>query len=119
MTVSPAIQTCPIAPVLQRLGGGWGLQILCAASRGVSRFDHFKEALGVAPNVLSQRLAGLVGEGLMAKQRYNERPPRDDYLLTETGRSVIPVLVAMTTWDETHFPSEREPYTSIQSAKDI
>ena len=108
MTSPAPAQVCPIAPVLQRLGGGWGLQILCAASHGISRFDHFKEALGVAPNVLSQRLAGLVGEGLLAKQRYSERPPRDDYLLTETGRSVIPVLSAMTAWDETHFPGDHQ-----------
>lgn len=111
MTPPPA-HVCPIAPVLRRLGGGWGLQILCAASGGISRFDHFKQALGVAPNVLSQRLAGLVGEGLLAKQRYSERPPRDDYLLTDTGRSVIPLLNAMTAWDEIHFPGDHQILSS-------
>src|SRR3546814_9216212 len=77
---------CPIARSLDRVGEWWSILILRDAFAGLTRFDQFQKSLGIAPNMLSRRLNGLVESGLLERRRYNERPPRDEYVLTEVGR---------------------------------
>jgi len=84
---------CPIARSVACLGDSWSILILRDASFGLTRFDQFRTSLGIAPSILTRRLAALTEEGLLEKRRYSERPPRDEYLLTEAGRDFIPVLV--------------------------
>lgn len=95
--------TCPIALSLERVGTWWSIMILRDAFRGLTRFDQFQNSLGIAPNILSRRLRSLVEAGLLAKSRYHDRPPRDEYVLTEMGRDFRPVLRALLVWGETHF----------------
>jgi DNA-binding HxlR family transcriptional regulator len=97
---------CPIALSLERVGEWWSIMILRDAFLGLTRFDQFRKSLGIAPNILSRRLRGLVNTGLLAKSRYSDHPPRDEYLLTELGRDFRPVLLALLAWGERHFVSD-------------
>jgi DNA-binding HxlR family transcriptional regulator len=94
---------CPIARGLDRVGEWWNILILRDAFLGHTRFDQFQKSLGIAPNILSRRLRGLVAAGLLEKRRYQDHPPRDEYLLTEIGRDFLPVLHALLAWGCTHF----------------
>ena len=98
-----AAYTCPIATAVERVGDAWSLLILRDASRGATRFDQFRQSLGIAPNILSKRLAALVDGGVFAKHRYSEHPPRDEYRLTEAGKDFLPVLIAIGAWGQRHF----------------
>ena len=98
--------SCPIARSLERVGEWWSILILRDAFRGLSRFDQFQKSLGIAPNMLTRRLNALVEAGLLERRRYSERPPRDEYLLTERGRDFRPVLWALLTWGNKHFAPE-------------
>ena len=77
---------CPIARSLERVGEWWSILILRDALHGLKRFDEFEQSLGISPTMLTRRLAGLVKAGLLERRRYNERPPRYEYALTERGR---------------------------------
>ena len=71
-------------------------------------------SLGIAPNMLTRRLTALVEAGLMQRRRYNERPPRDEYVLTERGRDFRPAMFAMLAFGNRHFPSGRPHRTDRQ-----
>lgn len=90
--------TCPIARTLAVLGDAWTMLILRDASAGLTRFDQFRKSLGIAPTMLTKRLAALTDERLLEKRLYSERPPREEYLLTEAGRAYLPVLFMMGAW---------------------
>ncbi len=100
---------CPIARGLEHVGEWWSILILRDAFHGLTRFDEFSDSLGIAPNMLARRLSALGDAGLLRRQRYNDRPPRDEYLLTERGRDFRPVLLAMLVFGNKHFlPDDRE-----------
>ena len=86
---------CPIARSLERVGEWWSILILRDAFHGLTRFDAFQKSLGIAPNMLTRRLNTLVEAGLFERRRYSDRPPRDEYVLTDAGRDFRPVLQAM------------------------
>ena len=94
---------CPIARSLERVGEWWSLLILRDAFGGLTRFDEFKQSLGIAPNMLSRRLAALVDAGLLEKRRYSERPPRDEYVLSDLGRDFRPVLTELAAFGARHY----------------
>ncbi|MCT7376878.1 MULTISPECIES: winged helix-turn-helix transcriptional regulator [Phyllobacteriaceae] len=94
--------TCPIARSVAFVGDAWSLLILRDASLGLTRFDDFRKSLGIAPTMLTRRLATLTEEGLLEKRRYSERPPRDEYLLTGAGRDFLPVLFMIGDWGRKH-----------------
>lgn len=102
---------CPIARSLDRVGEWWSILILRDAFRGLTRFDQFQKRLGIAPNMLTRRLASLVDSGLLERRLYSERPPRHEYVLTERGRDFQPVLWALLAWGNKHFAPEG---TSVQ-----
>jgi DNA-binding HxlR family transcriptional regulator len=99
-------QSCPIARSLDRVGEWWSILILRDASKGATRFEQFQKSLDIAPNTLTRRLNALVEAGLLERHRYSERPPRDEYLLTQAGRDFRPVLWALLTWGNKHFAPE-------------
>ena len=94
--------TCPIARSLAFAGDAWSLLVLRDASMGLTRFDEFRKSLGIAPTILTRRLATLTEEGLLEKRRYSERPPREEYLLTAAGRDFLPVLFMIGAWGRQH-----------------
>lgn len=97
---------CPIARSLERVGEWWSILILRDAFHGLTRFDQFQKSLEIAPNMLTRRLNALVESGLLERRRYSERPPRDEYVLTERGRDFRPVLWALLAWGNKHFAPE-------------
>ena len=94
---------CPVGRGLARAGDAWSMLILRDAGLGKTRFDDFQKSLGIAPNILTRRLAALVEAGMLERQRYSERPPRDEYVLTEAGRDYLPVLQVLAGWARKHF----------------
>ncbi|HVV95339.1 MAG TPA: helix-turn-helix domain-containing protein [Hyphomicrobiales bacterium] len=97
---------CPIARSLDRVGEWWSILILRDAFHGMTRFDQFQQSLGIAPNMLTRRLAGLVEDGLLERRRYSDKPPRDEYALTKRGRDFWPVLLSFMNWGNRHFAPE-------------
>ncbi len=93
---------CPAARTLECVGEWWSILILRDAFQGFARFDEFQKSLGIAPNILSRRLAHLTEAGLFERRLYSEKPPRREYVLTAKGRDFFPVVVAMFAWGNKH-----------------
>jgi DNA-binding HxlR family transcriptional regulator len=98
--------SCPIARALQRVGEWWCILILRDAFHGLSRFDEFQKSLGIAPNMLTRRLQGLVETGLLERRPYSTKPLRHEYVLTPCGRDFQPVLTTLLVWGNKHFAPE-------------
>jgi DNA-binding HxlR family transcriptional regulator len=97
-STNPSASACPIGRALEVLGDAWTMLILRDAAVGLTRFDQFRKSLGIAPTMLTKRLAALTKERLLEKRLYSERPPREEYLLTEAGRAYLPVLFMIGAW---------------------
>lgn len=98
---------CSIARSLRVLGDSWTLLIVREAMiLNLTRFQEFRESLGIAPNILARRLEFLVDEGLMERRSYREPGlrSRDEYVLTEAGRSLSLVIAALAAWGRTYRP---------------
>lgn len=91
---------CSIARPLSFLGERWSILVLRDLFLGRRRFDEIQESLGIATNVLSQRLATLVEEGVAERRPYSEHPERFEYRLTGKGRDLQPVLLALLRWGD-------------------
>ena len=106
-----ADETCSIARTLCVVGERWTFLILREAFLGVSRFAEFRDRLGVAPDVLSDRLATLVEYGVMERVPYREpgARSRSAYLLTPAGRELQVVLSALQQWGDEHLPRPEGP----------
>lgn len=102
---------CSIARTLDVVGERWSLLILRDAFYGVSRFDDFQRDLGVARNILTDRLAKLVDSGVLERVQYEQRPPRFEYKLTRKGRELLPVLLTMMHWGDRWSGEESPPVT--------
>jgi DNA-binding HxlR family transcriptional regulator len=103
---SLAPMQCPIARSVERVGEWWSILILRDVSQGQTRFDQIQRSLGISPAILTRRLQALVEDGMLERHRYSERPPRDEYRLTERGRDFLPVLWALTAFGNKHFAPE-------------
>ena len=97
---------CPIARSLERVGEWWSILILRDALHGYRRFEEFRESLGVAPNILTTRLAALVEAGMLEKRPYSNKPPRYEYVPTQRGRDFRPVLISLMAFGNRHFAPE-------------
>ena len=97
---------CPIARTLERVGEWWSILILRDALHGYTRFEEFRESLGVAPNILTARLAALVEAGMLEKRQYSAHPPRFEYVPTQAARDFRPVLLSLMAFGNRHFAPE-------------
>jgi DNA-binding HxlR family transcriptional regulator len=102
-------QDCSIAATLEIIGDRWTLLVLREMFLGNRRFDDVQRRLGVARNVLADRLARLVDEGILERSRYQERPERFEYRLTDDGLGLWPVLVALLQWGDARRTDDRRP----------
>jgi DNA-binding HxlR family transcriptional regulator len=93
-------QDCSIARALEVVGERWTLLIIRDIFQGRRRFDQLQASLGIARNVLSDRLNRLVEEGILERVLYNERPPRYEYRLTGKGLELNLALTALRQWGE-------------------
>jgi DNA-binding HxlR family transcriptional regulator len=104
---------CSIARTLEVIGERWSLLIVRDAFYGVTRFGDFQGDLGLARNVLTNRLAKLVLQGVLERRQYEERPPRFEYLLTEKGRDLLPVVLAMMRWGDRWATTETDVQVTL------
>jgi DNA-binding HxlR family transcriptional regulator/peroxiredoxin len=93
---------CAIAQALAVVGDWWTLLVVRELAGGMTRFGELADTLGVSRKVLTERLNALVDHGLVRRSRYSEHPPRYDYLLTDKGRGLLPVLIALQNWGQQH-----------------
>jgi DNA-binding HxlR family transcriptional regulator len=103
MAVRP-LQHCPVAQALEIVGDRWTLLILRdLLLDGPRRFQDLQRSLeGIGPSTLSDRLKGLLENGIISRRFYEEHPPRAEYQLTTKGRALGPVLKALKEWGEQH-----------------
>ncbi len=99
------------------LGDQWTLLVLREAYHGVRRFDRFQASLGIARNTLTERLDRLTGAGLLDRVRYQDRPARYEYPLTEMGRDFFPALAAIIRWGDTWLDGGAGPFTLLRHAE--
>ena len=90
--------TCPVARSLDIIGDWWSLLIVRDALRGLKRFGEFLKSLGIAKNMLASRLKQLVEEGILVLQPASDGSAWQEYVLTEKGRALQTVLVALSQW---------------------
>jgi len=102
---------CSIARSLEVLGEKWTLLIVRDALGGITRFSDFQQSLGLAKNLLTDRLATLVEYGVMERRSYREDGAREryEYVLTDTGRELRFVLAALISWGDAHRPTALGP----------
>lgn len=92
--------TCSVARALGAMGDAWTLLILRELFLGQHRFEEFQAQTGMAPYLLSRRLAKLVAQGIITRLPYRQRPTRYEYRLTEKGRDLHAVVVSLARWGD-------------------
>jgi len=99
-------ELCSVARTLEIIGDRWTWLIVRDAFLGLSKFAEFRDSLGIAPNVLTERLSRLVEEGVLERTLYSERPPRHAYGLTEKGEELFVGLNALRQWGDRYLCAE-------------
>ena len=102
-------QVCSVARSLELIGERWTLLIVRDVFVGVRKFDELQADLGIARNVLTERLTRLVEGGVLERHRYQERPERFEYRLTQKGLDLWPVLVSLLQWGDRYYAPEEGP----------
>ncbi|WP_026402807.1 MULTISPECIES: winged helix-turn-helix transcriptional regulator [Actinomadura] len=102
-------QNCSIARSLEVVGDRWTLLIIRSAFDGYRRFDDFQDVLGVARNILTDRLTRLCDEGIMRRVPYQERPERHEYRLTRKGVELWPAMMTLLLWGDRHYAPDGAP----------
>jgi len=114
--VEPTTRTgpreCGIADALGLVGDRWSLLVLREVNFGVRRFNDIRTNTGAPRETLSARLRKLEECGLIARVRYSEHPPRDEYVLTEAGEALRPVLRSLREWGERYARTDPRVSTS-------
>ncbi len=91
---------CAVANTVEMVNDAWTVLVLRDAFLGVRRFDQFVDDLGIARNVLTDRLERLVADGMMETKLYQERPTRYEYRLTEQGKDLFDVMMTLWSYGE-------------------
>ena len=102
-------ESCSIASTLEVIGERWTMHVLREAFLGVRRFEDFRRNIGVARNILSDRLSTLVDEGILRRELYSEHPPRSEYRLTRKGVELYGILVELMKWGHRYAPAPDGP----------
>jgi DNA-binding HxlR family transcriptional regulator len=106
---------CPLSATLGLVGEWWTLLILHDAFDGYSRFDQFQENLGISSSLLTSRLRRLVSAGLLERRQYQANPARYEYLLTDLGRSLRPVVVVLAAWGNARLAPRKRSMVLVDS----
>jgi DNA-binding HxlR family transcriptional regulator len=101
--------TCSVARALDIVGEWWTLLILRDVFYGIRRFDVLRRHLGISRKVLTNRLNTLVDNHILERTRYQQKPDRYEYQLTEQGRELYPVIVALMVWGDKWLAADGEP----------
>ena len=114
-----SIQGCPLARGLDAVGDAWSMLILRDAHAGLTRFDQFRKNLGIAPTMLTKRLGAMTDAGLLEKRLYSERPPRDEYVLTNAGRDFLPILLMIGAWARRNYSENLAHYIDDETGIEV
>ena len=106
---------CPLSSTLGLVGEWWTLLILHDAFDGYTRFDQFQDNLGISSSLLTSRLKRLVARGLLERRQYQTNPPRHEYVLTELGRSLRPVVVVLAAWGNARLDPDRRSMVLVDA----
>ena len=106
---------CSIAQTLDVVGDPWTLLIVRDALFGIKRFDDFRQSLGIPRATLTSRLDTLVEHGVLERRRYQDRPERHEYVLTDKGRDLRRVMVSMLQWGDKWSSLPEPPVTLIDA----
>lgn len=109
-------QVCSIARALEVVGERWSLLIVRDALLGLKRFEQFQDSLGIARNVLANRLSRLVAAGVFERVPYQQRPERFEYRLTPMGRQLSVPVLALMQWGDEHLAGPAGPPRLAQHA---
>ena len=104
---------CPVARTLDVIGDWWSLLIVRDAFDGVRRFSEFQKGLGMAKNILSTRLRTLVAQGILEVAPASDGSAYQEYILTDKGRALFPVIVGLRQWGEDHLFAEQEAHSTL------
>ena len=97
---------CPILRATNAMGDQWSILILREFFlEGPRRFQDLQDILGLSPNTLSNRLKKLENAGILARRAYSATPPRSEYVLTDAGQALGPVMGALHQWGKAHPPN--------------
>ncbi len=111
--IASSTWSCSVARTLEVVGEKWTFLILRDAFLGVRRFDRFQADLGIARNILSDRLGKLVEHGILERRQYQDRPARFEYRLTERGIDLHPVVLSLMAWGDKHAAPAGAPVTLV------
>ncbi len=111
--ISLANAVCPVARALDVIGDRWSLLIVRDAFDGVRRFSEFQSRLGIAKGMLASRLRELVERGVLTTEPASEGSAYQNYVLTERGRSLFLVIVALRQWGEDHLYANGERHSLL------
>jgi DNA-binding HxlR family transcriptional regulator len=106
-------QNCSVARTLEVIGERWSALILRDALLGIRRFEDFRARLGISRTVLSTRLDTLVDHGVLERERYQRRPDRYEYVLTEKGADLWPALHALAAWGDRYAAPDGAPRSFV------
>lgn len=106
-------QQCPVARALDVIGDRWSLMILRDAFDGLRRFSEWQKNLGLAKNILADRLKSLVEAGLLDQQPASDGSAYKEYVLTDKGRALFTVVVGLRQWGEQYLFSSGEPRSEL------
>ncbi|MGL4287321.1 MAG: winged helix-turn-helix transcriptional regulator [Phreatobacter sp.] len=112
-----AADPCPVARSLDAIGDWWSLMIIRDAFDGLSRFGEFQKSLGLAKNILAARLRTLTERGILAVEPAAEGGAYHRYVLTEKGRGLFLVIVALRQWGEATFYAPGEPHSTLRDTE--
>ncbi|MEV5350572.1 winged helix-turn-helix transcriptional regulator [Streptomyces achromogenes] len=104
---------CSIARATDLFADAWTALIMRDVLLGIRRFDELAEDLGLSRKVLAARLARLVEEDVLTRERYQDSPPREEYVATEKGRELYPVLLALMAWGDKWYAGPAGPPARI------
>jgi DNA-binding HxlR family transcriptional regulator len=102
--------------MLGLLGDEWTLLVVQQALLGATRYADFKERLPISNSVLTRRLQTLTGEAVLERQQYQSNPPRSEYVVTDRGRSLWPMLVSIWEWERCWVPVHADPLPDMRHA---
>ena len=110
---------CSIARTLEVVGEKWTLLVVRDALAGTTRFSDFQQSLGIAKNLLTDRLATLVEFGIMERGSYRADGARErpEYVLTDSGRELIYTIGALLSWGDAHRPTELGPSRILRDSQ--
>lgn len=104
---------CPIAQTLNHIGEWWTPLILRDLFYGIRRFEDLRRGLGISRRILSDRLKSLLESEIVEQRRYQDKPERYEYRLTERGVDLFPVLVALMRWGNRWMTTESTPVVEL------